>query len=65
MTVVGKGILITAGAIFAGLVAYKVMKKRKPELIDKGRQAVSDAREKTSEIIDGAMESFREGYAKA
>ena len=69
MAVVEKGVLTTlavvTGVAFAGLVGYKIIKKKKPELCEKVKKSVSNAKKRTSEIIEGARESFREGYAKA
>ena len=65
MTVIEKGILITAGVVFVGAVGYKIIKKKRPDLIKKAKKSVSDVKERTLEIIDGAKESFRKGYADA
>ena len=64
-----KGILTTlaavTGVVFVGLVGYKVIKKKKPELFEKTKKSVSNVQKRTSEIIEGARKSFREGYARA
>jgi len=65
MSTIGKGLLIIAGVVFAGAVAYKIITKKNPDMIKKAKKVVSDVRKRTTEIIDGARESFREGYAKA
>ena len=63
---VEKGVLVAAsvivGAVFAGFVGYKVLKKKKPEVLDKARKSMSDIKDKSSEMIQGAKRSFREGY---
>lgn len=65
MAIFEKGILVTVGVVFAGLVGYKIIEKKRPELIEKAKKSVSDAKESASEVLEGARESFREGYAKA
>ena len=64
-----KGVLATvatvAGAAFVGLVGYKIVKKKKPKVLDKIKRSVQDMAKKPLEIIEGAKKSFREGYAKA
>ncbi len=65
MAVVEKGILITAGVVFAGLVGYKVIKKKKPELIDKAKASVQGAQKQAGKVFDSARDAFRDGYASA
>lgn len=64
-----KGVLVTVavgiGAVFAGIVGYKILKKKKPEIIKKAKESVADTKKKASEIAQGARESFRKGYASA
>ncbi len=54
-----KGLLALAGVVFVGLVGYKILKKKSPDLARKA----SGIREKASEIAEGVRESFQEGYA--
>lgn len=65
MVVIEKGLLITIGAVFAGLVGYKIIKKKKPHLIEKCKKSVSNIKKRTSEVFEGTKKSFHEGYAKA
>ena len=65
MTVIGKGLLVAAGAVFVGLVGYKIVSKKRPEVIEKAKKSVSNIKKGASEIIKGAKESFHEGYARA
>lgn len=51
-------LIMAAGAVFAGMVVYKIIKKKNPELFN-------NVKERTSEIIKGAKESFHAGYAQA
>ncbi len=60
-----KGLLVTASVVFAGLVGYKIIKKKRPDLLKKAKKSVFDIKKRTSEIIEGARASFREGYAHA
>ncbi len=52
----------TAAAVVAGIVAYKVVKKRKPRIIEKAKKSVVGIKNKTFEIVKGAKGAFREGY---
>ena len=65
MAVVENGILITAGVVFAGLVGYKVIKKKRPELIDKAKKSVQDVQKQAGKVFDAARDAFRAGYASA
>ena len=65
MAVVEEGILITAGVIFAGLVGYKVIKKKRPELIDKAKTSVQGVQKQAGKVFDTARDAFRSGYASA
>jgi hypothetical protein len=60
-----KSVLVTVGVVFAGLVGYKVIEKKRPDLIKKAKRSASDAKKSVSGVLEGAAESFREGYAKA
>jgi hypothetical protein len=60
-----KGLLIAAGVAFAGFVGYKIIKKKKPDVLKKAKSSISDIKKRTSEIVEGAKESFHEGYVSA
>ena len=60
-----KGLLVAAGVVFAGLVGYKIIKKKKPALLEEGRKKAAAVREKTVEMAASAKKSFQEGYASA
>ena len=67
--VVEKGVLVSAatvvGVAFVGLVGYKIVKKKKPELLEKAKKPFRNIKKRTSEIVASAKQSFREGYAQA
>lgn len=65
MTIVEQGLVAGGVVVLAGLVGYKVVKKKKPELIARAKRSVSDAKGRVCEIIEKAKQSFMEGYAKA
>jgi hypothetical protein len=69
MFIFEKGVLASAvavaGAVFAGVVGYKIIKKKRPDLLKKAKKSISGITERTGEILDGARQSFRAGYAKA
>ena len=56
------GVGATVVAVAAGLVTYKVLKKKKPEVIQKAKKSVGDVRKKAADVAKGAKEAFREGY---
>ena len=60
-----KGLLVAAGLVFAGVVGYKVIKKKKPDAFKNVRESVCNIKKRTFQIVEGAKDSFREGYAKA
>lgn len=65
---VGEGLVVVAAgavAVFAGIVAYKIVKKKKPDLLKKTAQSLSELKERTSEVIVDARDAFRQGYANA
>lgn len=66
---VEKGVLATAAAVvgvtFVGLVGYKIVKKKKPDLLQKLKKPFSNFKKRTSEIMSSAKKSFREGYTQA
>lgn len=51
-------LIVAAGAVFAGMVAYKILKKKNPAFLN-------NVKERTSGIFKGAKESFQAGYAQA
>ena len=57
------GVGATAVAVVAGLVTYKIVKKKKPKVIETARKSVARVKDKTAEIAKGAKEAFGEGYA--
>ena len=63
------GFWIGAGAtvvvVVAGLITYKVLKKKKPEVIERAKKSVADVTKKTAAVAKGAKEAFREGYESA
>lgn len=56
------GVGATAVVVLAGLITFKVLKKKKPKVIEKAVKSVADAKKKTAEVAKGAKEAFREGY---
>ena len=63
--VIEKGLVTAAVVTFAGLVGYKIIQKKSPAAIKKVKKFVSGITKRTTEIIENAKESFREGYAHA
>lgn len=61
----GKGILAALGAVFAGVVAYKIVQKKKPEVIENLKEKAQKVKEKTVETFQNAGEAFKEGYSQA
>ena len=61
------GVLVGIGAaavvVLAGMVAFKVMKKKNPDMIEKASKSVGNVRGKASEAVKGAKAAFREGFA--
>lgn len=58
-------LLIAVGIVLAGVVGYKIIKKKNPEWIDKTKKALSNSTKGVTKVIDGAKQSFREGFASA
>ena len=56
------GVGATAIVVIAGLITFKVLKKKKPKAIEKVQKSVADAKKKTVDAGKGAKESFHEGY---
>ena len=63
--VIEKGILVSLGVVFAGIVACKVVQKKKPQVIKGLKKKVEEIKEKTTETLKTAREAFREGYSQA
>ncbi|MFC1462001.1 hypothetical protein ACFLQU_00205 [Verrucomicrobiota bacterium] len=59
------GVGATALVVVAGLVTYKVLKKKRPQTIEKAKKSAQDLKKKTIDIARGAREAFREGYEGA
>ena len=57
-----KSLLVIAGIAVAGVVGYKIIKKKNPEFF---KNCASKIKESTNNIFEGATEAFREGYASA
>ena len=49
-------VVVAAGVAFAGVVAVKVIQKKNPDF-------VKNLKKKTSNILNNAKASFKEGYA--
>lgn len=58
-----KGLAVAAGVVFIGLVGYRIVQKKKPELLKKARKSASDVTKRASKIAEKARASFRAGYA--
>ena len=59
---VTKSLLILAGVAVAGVVGYKIIKKKNPEFF---KNCSSKIKESTNNFFEGATEAFKEGYASA
>ena len=61
------GVLVGIGAaavvVLAGMVAFKVMKKKNPDMIEKTLKSAGVVRGKASEAVKGAKAAFLEGFA--
>lgn len=53
------------GGIFVGFVAYKVAKKKGPELLATARKKASELRKRISEAVADAKQGFSEGFTTA
>jgi len=60
-----KGLLIGAGVVIVGIVAYKVVKKKNPKLLATAKKKASDVGKRTSEIVAEAKRAFSEGFTSA
>jgi hypothetical protein len=58
-----KSLLVIAGVAVVGVVGYKILKKK--NVSKKIQDTVSTVKTKAASFIDGAAESFKEGYASA
>lgn len=68
MSIIEEGAVVgIAGVavVLAGVIAYKIIKKRKPQLLRDVKKSASGLNKKTSEMAAAAREAFREGYAQA
>jgi hypothetical protein len=57
-----KGLLIGAGVVIVGIVAYKVVKKKNPKFLATAKKKASDIGKRTSEIVTEAKRAFSEGF---
>ena len=60
-----KALIATTGMVLAGVVGYKIVKKKNPKLIENTKKTISDITNAPVKFFKGARESFREGYASA
>jgi len=58
---VGIGAVAVVG--LAGMVAFKVIKKKSPDMIKKTMKSVDAVKGKVSESVKGAKAAFLEGFA--
>jgi hypothetical protein len=60
-------VLVSVGAaavvVLAGMVAFKVVKKKNPDMIEKTMKSVAAVKDKVSESVKGAKAAFLEGFA--
>ena len=61
------GVLVGIGAaavvVLGGMVAYKVMIRKNPDIIKKTAKSVDTVKDKASAAVKGAKDAFREGFA--
>ena len=57
-----KSLLIIAGVAVAGVVGYKIIKKKNPEFF---KDCGDKIKKSTNNIFEGASEAFQEGYSSA
>ena len=57
------GIGAAAVVVLAGMVTFKVVKKKNPDMIKKTMKSVDAVKAKVSESVKGAQAAFREGFA--
>jgi len=57
-----KSLLVLAGVVLAGVVGYKIIRKKNPRLFE---DCAANIKKGTDNFFEGASESFKEGYAAA
>ncbi|MBF0384243.1 MAG: hypothetical protein HQL27_00075 [Candidatus Omnitrophica bacterium] len=60
-----KSLLTIAGIAVIGVVGYKILKKKNPKVLKDIKNSVSNIKQNTVKLFEGAAESFKEGYASA
>lgn len=60
-----KSLLIIAGVAVVGVVGYKIIKKKNPEMLKNLEHSFSNISGSTAKLFEGAAQSFKEGYASA
>jgi len=60
-----KSLFTLVGMAVIGVVGYKVIKKNKPEWLDSAKNSIAKTTESVTDVLEGAKESFRDGYASA
>ncbi|MBF0491071.1 MAG: hypothetical protein HQL15_10780 [Candidatus Omnitrophica bacterium] len=55
-----KSLLIIAGVAVAGVVGYKIIKKKNPKFFENCAESIKNS---TGNFFEGATEAFKEGYA--
>ncbi len=59
------GVGVAAVVIVAGVITFKVLKKKRPKVIEKAAKSVISAKKKTADVAKSAKDAFREGYETA
>jgi len=57
-----KALLVIAGVAVAGVVGYKIIKKKNPEFF---KNCAENIKNSTNNLFEGASEAFKEGYDSA
>ena len=60
-----KTLVTGVGVVLAGLVGYKIIKKKNPKWVKKVKHALSNTTGGASKLLEGSKEAFQEGYASA
>ncbi|MBF0533023.1 MAG: hypothetical protein HQL23_08025 [Candidatus Omnitrophica bacterium] len=60
-----KSLLAIAGIAIVGVVGYKIIKKQNPKLLKDIGHSFSNIGDSTAKVLEGAAQSFKEGYASA